>query len=343
VHELAHRLRSHSERAREKKAQPGLWNVSADLEVNDAQWPALTPPQLFPPLLPLHYHLPEGKLVEFYYDELSRRPQSAGPTGKQPSSPDEGSGVHGHPRQWELSEGDTQAPAMTELEQEVMRRAVAEEVVRQKGQGTLPAGWVRWAEGVLTPQVDWREVLKRRIRGAIVTGTGQRMDYSFVRPHRRAAVYAPVLPPSLQGDFLPRVACVVDTSGSIGQRELAQALAEVRQVLESVRVPITVIPCDAVPYDPIQVFTQSQFLQLCHQLRGGGGTDMVVGIEAALRLRPAPDVVIVLTDGYTPFPWQRYRVPVIFGILDPGGTGQVPRPPMPPWRREDVIIIPVGS
>lgn len=110
--------------------------------------------------------------------------------------------------------------------------------------------------------------MKRKVRGALTIGTGQRIDYSFVRPHRRAEVYDPVLPSSLQGDFLPRIACVVDTSGSMSKRELAQALAEVRKVLETFRLPITVIPCDAVPYEPIQVFTSSQAQRL--KLMGRG-------------------------------------------------------------------------
>ena len=37
-------------------------------------------------------------------------------------------------------------------------------------------------------------------------------------------------------------------------------------------------------------------------LKGGGGNDMGVGINAAGKLRPTPKIVIVLTDGFTPWP-----------------------------------------
>jgi predicted metal-dependent peptidase len=348
VHEICHCLREHRERAREKQAEPSLWNIAADLEINDAEWQGLERPSGV--LLPQRIHLPSGKLAEFYYDELvktSREGKSfSEPSqglGKSLTFPvwDEGSGVHGQKREWELPDDEPQAPPLTELEQEVIRRTVAEEIVRHKDRDVIPAGWLRWAEEVLKPKVDWQELLKRKVRGAITIGTGQRIDYSLTHPHRRAEIYEPVLPPSLQGDFVPRVVCVVDTSGSIGERELAQALAEVRRVLESLRVPIVVLPCDAVPYEPIKVFTSSQLLRL--HLKGGGGTNMVAGIEAALKLKPTPDVVIVLTDGYTPFPPQRYKVPVIFGIFAPNRGSEVPKPPMPPWRESDVVVIPLTS
>ena len=337
VHEICHILRRHEERAKEKGAEPIRWNIAADLEINDAQWKGLEIPEAFPPLLPKQLGLRKGKLAEFYYDALEKEVRST--SGEWEGVSDEGSGVHGQKRWWELPADDKRAPARSEIDKELIRREVAEELRQRKSWGDIPADWKRWAEEVLNPKVNWRELLKRKVRGALTIGTGQRIDYSFARPHRRAEVYDPVLPPSLQGDFLPRIACVVDTSGSISKRKLAQALAEVRKVLETFRLPITVIPCDAVPYEPIRVFTNSQAQRL--RLRGGGGTNMVAGIEAALKLRPIPDVVIVLTDGYTPFPPKRYKVPIIFGIFDPTGDGKVPKPPMPPWRDQDVVIIPL--
>lgn len=384
-HEITHRLREHAERAREKEARARLWSIACDLEINDARLPGLMHPKRFAPLLPSQFNLPEGKLAEFYYDQLQERnrlpsdsgsgeqegavddqasepeqsssknfvtqhpssgdrtPESKQSEGKLPSAFDDGSGVHGEKRPWELAEDDARAPALSAVEQEVVRRSVAEQIVRQKDRGDIPAGWIRWAEEKLAPKVDWRQLFKRRMRGAIVRGTGQRVDYSFDRPHRRAFAYAPIFPPSLRGDFLPRIACVVDTSGSISERELGQALAEVRAVLESLRTPITVIPCDAVPYEPIEVFTRSDFLSRCRELPGGGGTNMVAGIEAALNLQPMPDVVLVLTDGYTPYPPRPYRVPVLFGVFTKRRGFDPPLPPIPPWRREDVVLIEIAE
>lgn len=68
---------------------------------------------------------------------------------------------------------------------------------------------------------------------------------------------------------------------------------------------------------------------------------MVAGIDAALRIKPTPNAIIVLTDGYTPYPTHKYKVSIIFGILDPYGIGDAPKPPIPPWSEEDIVIIPV--
>jgi predicted metal-dependent peptidase len=58
-----------------------------------------------------------------------------------------------------------------------------------------------------------------------------------------------------------------------------------------------VVVCDEVAASPQHVRTIAEL-----QLTGGGGTDMRVGIDAALQLRPCPQIVVVLTDGLTPWP-----------------------------------------
>jgi len=147
-------------------------------------------------------------------------------------------------------------------------------------------------------------------------------DYSYRRPSRRQAIVPNVVLPSLRQP-LPEVAVVVDTSGSMGDNLLARALAEVAGVLRAcgLRQGVTVLAVDAQVQACRRVFRPEQV-----RLAGGGGTDMGAGIEAALRLRPRPQVVIVLTDGYTT--WSDEPPPgvwVVVGLLG-GGTA-------PDWAR----------
>lgn len=99
---------------------------------------------------------------------------------------------------------------------------------------------------------------------------------------------------------LPRVAVVIDTSGSMGEAEIASALGEVTGVLREVGVRgnrVTVLACDADVQAVSRVTSTGQIT-----LGGGGGTDMRVGITAALAGPERPGIVIVLTDGLTPWP-----------------------------------------
>lgn len=403
-HEICHWIREHWQRAEDIHAQPALWNLATDMEINDHVPDGLAMPdfgQGRSGVLPRGYNLPDGQTAEWYYRHLQQQaqqvpsqqggdsqsgarskqtaqagtsstlqqhspqagqasaPQQHSPqagqsqqdgntdTAAQPNSSsrlDEGSGIDGQSRGWELSAENEEPPALSDFDRQSLAEEVAHRILdAQKTRGIIPAGWLRWAEEILKPRVDWRKHLQRAVRGAISEGFGQRIDYSWRRPNRRSAIYAPFILPSLQGEYKPRVVCIVDTSGSIGQDELAQALAEVRGVLEQLRVPITVIPCDAVPYEAIQVLTRSDWLKVQQGMRGSGGTDMVAGLNAALQMKPTPEAVIVLTDGYTPFPKTRpKRTQVIWAIWSLGGD-EPPTPPCPPWRKRDIVTIPIKS
>ena len=96
---------------------------------------------------------------------------------------------------------------------------------------------------------------------------------------------------------VPSVAVVLDTSASMGTDEVTSALSEIQGVLKILGSPTTVLATDAVVHNVQRISSVKQIKVL-----GGGGTDMGVGIAEAAKLRPRPDVIIVVTDGYTPWP-----------------------------------------
>lgn len=335
VHEISHLLREHRQRAQELELDARQWNIAADLEINDSNWPGLRMPEQFPGLHPTQLDLPTGRLAEWYYRQISEDV----PIDLALINGDEGSGVHGEDRPWEVEGGQQ---VLSNIQLEMMGRSVAQQMRQHEQWGDLPGGWQRWAEQKLKPKVDWRRQLRHRLRTAINTGLGNRMDYTYRRPSRRQAVYDPILPPSLSGDTSARLACVVDTSGSIGARQLGQAVAEVMRLLTEFQMPVTVIPCDVKVYEPIRVATTNDLFKL-RELPGGGGTNMIVGMEAALQQQPKPDAVIVLTDGYTPYPAKAYRTPVLFGLMRPAKTTNLSLPPNPPWGKDSWVMIPLSD
>jgi predicted metal-dependent peptidase len=299
-HEVAHVLRDHHGRAQLLPAeQQGDWhrvNIAEDCEINDDL--AAEQIQLPGGVFPKTWGMPDGLLFEQYLKLLP-------PEVTQPVQC--GSGAHGVGQSWELSE--QAGPGLSEVEAQSLRRITAEGIRRNRG--NIAAGWHRWAQRVLEPTIDWRRHLSGAIREALAWSAGA-IDYSNRRPSRRSSAMPKVVLPSLVRP-LPKVAVVVDTSGSMSGQDLAVALAEINGVLMAVGVggnQVTVLSCDADIHNVRQVRNIDQV-----ELLGGGGTDMRVGIEGAINRPDPPNVVIVLTDGYTPWPDQPPRARLIAGLI----------------------------
>ena len=323
LHQVSHLLREHAARfpaspvpesasvapSPRRSVDQRRWNVASDAEINDDLYTArLTLPD--GATHPSGLGLPEGWTAEQYWDALAHDPE---PAAEMPDfDPDCGSGCDGQERPWNCDR-----PGLTALDARLLSRETARRIREHTTErGDVPAGWQRWADEVLEPSVDWRRQLAAQVRRGAADITG-RVDFSYRRPSRRASAVPNVILPSLRQP-LPRVALVIDTSGSMSDSMLAQALAELTGVLRSLGVArrdLRVIACDAHAYE-----TQRVYDLRAVRLEGGGGTDMGAGIDAAAALRPRPDLIIVLTDGYTP--WRSAPPPgirVVVGLMDRRG------------------------
>jgi predicted metal-dependent peptidase len=318
LHQVTHLLRRHGHRYPGEAATDGSplagrgadqrrWNVAGDAEIDDdLTVDGVTLPERA--VTPAGLGLPDALLAEQYWDELAGGPLPA-------DAPDCGTGADGQPRDWNAG-----GAGLSEAHQKLLARDVARRIKEHsRTRGDTPAGWQRWAEDVLEPVVDWRRALRAAVRRGVADVAG-RVDFTYRRPSRRAAALPGVVLPSLRQP-LPTVAVVVDTSGSMTDGMLSQVLAEVGGLLASVGVGrnrLHVVCCDSQAY-------QAQRVLRAHDVRllGGGGTDMGAGLAATVDLRPRPDLVIVLTDGHTPWPpGPPGRARVIVGLMDK--TGSVP-------------------
>tara|TARA_R110000744_G_scaffold271950_1_gene384986 strand:+ start:25934 stop:27316 length:1383 start_codon:yes stop_codon:yes gene_type:complete len=247
-----------------------------------------------------------------------------------------GSAGHGGTDSWEEGAPDGENSAgVNKGRQENIKGKVAQDVRQHsRSRGTLPAGWEQWADDILEPKVSWQREIKCNIRNMIADVAGQ-VDYTYKRPSRRASAVPNVVLPSMKAPR-PEIAIVVDTSGSMGHL-LSDALAEVKGVLKASGLgQVTVLPTDAAVHATQRVFKAKQV-----KLLGGGGTDMGVGLKAAAALKPAPQIVIVLTDMYTPWPDKcpgKYKT--IIGALG-DDDGYSSRWDAPEWAK--VINISTGD
>jgi predicted metal-dependent peptidase len=321
LHEVSHLLRDHHGRAaRLPAADQGdhhRINLAQDCEINDdlvADGVTLPPDRVEPAT----FGLRRGQLFEQYLRHVPPTP----PALRWQC----GSGAHGVAVPWDVDA----APGVSPVEADALRRITAEAVrAHARARGNVPGGLLRWAEAILEPVVDWREVLAGSVRQAVAHASGA-VDYTYQRPSRRSGAQPRVVLPSLRRP-VPNVAIVVDTSGSMSEDYLGAAVSEVAGVLDGVGVrrrQLTVLACDAAVAATSRVASANDL-----DLAGGGGTDMRVGIAAALELADRPDIVVVLTDGYTPWPDDPVPARVIAGLI-----GSEPPEP-PPWV--EAVRIPV--
>lgn len=299
AHLTWHLLRDHAGRAASLGVgtrESAAWRTAADTTVAETLDDAGHDRGHLP--LPVELGLRPQRPAEEHYAALTRLAAPAPEPGDSDEPDDTGCGsaADGLPRGYEVRDDEVSVDP-TRAEQ--IRRAVAIDFRDAMGRrGTEPGEWARWVQAVLEPRLPWQQLLPSAVRRAIGWTTGA-TDYTYSRPSRRRAASPHVVLPGMRRPA-PSVAVVVDTSGSMDDGLLAQALGEVDGVLRSLGPAgqrVTVLSCDAA------VHTVSRTLHARDlRLVGGGGTDLAPGIAAAAALRPRPEVLVLLTDGDTPWP-----------------------------------------
>lgn len=333
AHELFHVLRDHVRlyghntvshpvlKTLPPKLARDLVNLTWDIEIDDdlkdmgfALPPLETPWGNLPDhCQPEHFGLPRGRTWAEYLELLLQKLQGDG--GFQDDLDqvldlirDVMAGGEGEEGQDQFGQG------LSETELDVLRRAVAEQALAQEARkpGSVPGTILRWAQALAQPKVDWRKRLAHLIRSGLAKASLDRQDYSFRRLSRRtlsALAQGPrsTLHPALQAPA-PEVLVVVDTSGSVQGTELEQALSELQGLLQAAQVPVTVAAGDV---DLAWIGQVSRVDQV--QLVGGGGTDMGRVLDQVLaKTKKVFDLVVVLTDGWTPWPKEKpCRAPII--------------------------------
>ena len=231
------------------------------------------------------------------------------PEGQKGSNPLTGSGV-GKPEDWEEPADSKEVSGLSDSAQEGLRHQVAQAIIEQadKDRGSVPAGLLRDAQEILKPPViPWTRYLSSHIRNAVNLKKGM-TDFSYASPSRRFPDEDQIVFPSMVTPE-PKVAVIIDTSGSMSRDDLGHALAQTQSLLRMLNVPVDVITADAEAYAPQRITSVKDI-----KLKGGGGTDMRVPINGVAK---SHDIAVVLTDGYTPWPDKPVeRLSVIACIIE---------------------------
>ena len=172
--------------------------------------------------------------------------------------------------------------------------AVSMARMRNKNIGSAKGALLRKLEEfVMCEKLPWYEYLSRFMTSFVSQGE------SWRRPNRRFSnVYLPTT------DRLPAMGQLVvgiDTSGSIGPKELTAFAKHLNDVIEDCRpAQITVLWCDS-DIAGVDEYTLDD-VPFKLEPKGGGGTDMREITNWCNNNAPDADTCVIFTDGWTPYP-----------------------------------------
>lgn len=184
--------------------------------------------------------------------------------------------------------------------------AVAQAAHVAKQAGKLPSDLARMMEELFEPQLPWRNILRRFMTEKCND------DFTWQRGNRRFIAQGLYLPSRRSDDAMGEMVVVIDTSGSIGQKELTEFGSEIKAIVEEARPSKTyVMYCDARVAHVDEFGPDDELHFAAH---GGGGTDFRPPFEWLQKRQIHPRCLVYLTDGYGEFPATEPPFPTMWCI-----------------------------
>lgn len=183
-----------------------------------------------------------------------------------------------------------------DIDQAIRQGLMAHKKIAGQGAGGLG----RELEELMQPKVDWREVLRE-----FVKATCRNKDKSSWRRVNRRMLSGGVYMPSMIGERLGRIVIAVDTSGSIGIRELSDFLSEVKGIAEELapeQIDLIYWDCAVAAHEEYRDGDMANIVSTTKP-KGGGGTAPSCVSQYLKDKRIEPECVVVLTDGYVGGDW----------------------------------------
>jgi len=247
--------------------------------------------------------LPEGGLYDPRFDNMNMRQvynilkdeQEKGGGGGQPDpngDPINGSGSGGGEYQFDEHDFDGN---MTDEEAKEMDnkidRAIREGAILA---GRLGVDLPRAITEMLEPHIDWR----REFADYVSAACKGKDEYTWRKFNRRMLPNDLFLP-TVEDETIGEIVVPIDTSGSIGQKELNEFASELVSIAELVQPEaIRIIWWDTKVHGE-QLFTDN-YAQIGSMLKpkGGGGTRVSCVSEYINKKKIKAECVVVFTDGY---------------------------------------------
>lgn len=292
------------------------------------------------------HRTPDGKegylfTAEEVYDMLKRQPQESEENNNESGGEDSVGGENGGVADrndggfddhtfWQggfEEERGTDITANAWLQRMIEATKIADDFKAQKGTdgcGNIPLGTQRIVDEYLKPQTDWRTVLNDFVQEEI-------NDYSFNPPDRRFQASPFLLPDYNEKDEAVKdILFMVDTSASVSDKMITQAFSEIKGAIDQFngRLEGWLGFFDASVVPPKRFSDEDEFRVISP--KGGGGTSFKCIFDYIRENTDAdfkPVSIIILTDGYAPFPDENEAegIPVLWIINNKKAT--------PPWGK----------
>jgi predicted metal-dependent peptidase len=309
IHELMHILLKHG--LRRGSRDPGRWNKACDYAINIM-------------LKKLGFSIWQYALIDPTYDGMTaeqiyalREKEQQGGKGKGKGPPGQGQGqgqgqpqpqpgTKPAPEQGGLGGDLRPVPVATAEQAAAIDHAISKVIARAtaiaKQHGVMPGELEAIVAGTYEDPVPWEQVLIDYMTACV------NQDENWSRRNRR---YHDAILPSHKSNGMDEMTIVADSSGSMFSKSVFERVAVAVNHIVTVIKPMTVrvVWADDKDMQNIDVFEDGAEVVL--HPKGGGGTDMRKPLVFAEQY--SPEVVLLLTDGYTPWPEIETPFPLIIG------------------------------
>lgn len=283
-HEILHIAFGHLT-LRHKYLDPKLFNIAADIEINQYIRKDYLPdfalyPETFPEL-----NLPSRAGTDVYYKLL----EDAKNNGQSETlnnilnQIEEENSVYDHSTWSDFEDLDEAEKKLIEKQIEHQLKSAAEET--QKKQGNIPgelSELIRRLLEVEPAKFDWRTYLRRFVGNSNVV---------YTKKLRRKYNKRYMENPGLKIKFKNHVLVAIDTSGSVSSEELKEFLSEIHHIHRTGN-KVSIVQCDTQLYAPEPFNPNKDF-----KIKGRGGTNFQPVIDHYNENSRKYTNLIYLTDG----------------------------------------------
>ena len=307
IHEAMHVLLHHISRAGHYGYSMKGFNIAADMAIN-CSISNLPDGALYPK----SFALPDHEAAEWYYRKLKEEADKRG------ESLNEMAGAKGELVDDHSMWGECEDDVIKEKIRGIARKAIKNQ--EKVGWGDIAGSVVSKVLAANRPVVNWKKELRYFINKLVLSG--RRTTRSRINRREQSSMSDRVkelqdvyLNPGKRKQYTSRILVAIDTSGSVSDKELVEFVDEMNGL-------ISYVQCDYICFDTQIYGAPVPFTKKAKEvdIKGRCGTDFGPVCELIDELKY--DGLIIMTDGFAPFP-PKPKARVMW-CLTKSGEGQVP-------------------